>query len=47
MQKRSFIKALLASTMIAGFALPSSAQTAFDGPTSGPKARPSSFWRRT
>lgn len=38
MQKRSFIKALLASTMIAGFALPSVAQIAFDGPTSGPKA---------
>lgn len=38
MQKRSFIKALLASTMIAGFAVPAFAQTAFDGPTAGPKA---------
>ena len=38
MQKRSFIKAMLATTIIAGFAVPSFAQEAFDGPTAGPKA---------
>ena len=38
MQKRMFIKTLLATTLIAGFAAPSFAQVAFDGPTAGPKA---------
>ena len=39
MQKRTFMKALLASTLIAGAALPALAQDmAFDGPTSGPVA---------
>lgn len=38
MQKRTFIKALLTTTLIAGFAAPSFAQVAFDGPTAGPKA---------
>jgi ribose transport system substrate-binding protein len=38
MQKRMFMKALLASTLIVGFAMPLAAQVAFDGPTSGPKA---------
>ena len=39
MQKRSFMKTLLATTMIVGIGLPSFAQDiAFDGPTSGPVA---------
>jgi ribose transport system substrate-binding protein len=38
MQKRMFIKTLLATTLIASFAAPSFAQVAFDGPTAGPKA---------
>ena len=39
MLKRSFMKALLATTMIVGVALPTSAQdAAFDGPTTGPVA---------
>lgn len=38
MQKRTFIKTLLATTLIASFAAPSFAQVAFDGPTAGPKA---------
>ena len=39
MQKRSFMKTLLATTMIVGIGLPSVAQDiAFDGPTSGPVA---------
>jgi ribose transport system substrate-binding protein len=39
MQKRSFMKTILATTIIAGLGLPSFAQdTAFDGPTTGPVA---------
>jgi len=39
MLKRTFMKTLLTGTMIAGFGLSfASAETAFDGPTSGPKA---------
>ena len=39
MQKRSFIRTLLATTLIAGLALPAFAQDmAFDGPTAGPVA---------
>ncbi len=39
MQKRTFIKTLLASTLIAGTALPTFAgDMAFDGPSTGPKA---------
>jgi ribose transport system substrate-binding protein len=39
MQKRSFMKTILATTMIAGLGLPSFAQdAAFDGPTTGPVA---------
>ena len=38
MQKRIFLKALMASTMIVGLGLPAFADSAFDGPTSGPKA---------
>lgn len=38
MQKRSFMKTLLVSTMIAGFGLPVLAETAWDGPTTGPAA---------
>jgi ribose transport system substrate-binding protein len=38
MKKRMFINTLLATTLIAGFAAPSFAQVAFDGPTAGPKA---------
>jgi ribose transport system substrate-binding protein len=39
MQKRTFMKTLLASTMIAGLALPAFAQdVAFDGPATGPVA---------
>ena len=38
MQKRSFIKTLMATTMLVGLALPVAAQDmAFDGPTAGPK----------
>lgn len=37
MEKRTLLKSLLASTMIAGIALPSFAQD-FDGPTTGPSA---------
>jgi ribose transport system substrate-binding protein len=35
MQKRIFLKALMASTMFAGLGLPAFADSAFDGPTSG------------
>lgn len=39
MLKRTFMKTLLAGTVIAGFGMPLAfAQTAWDGPTSGPKA---------
>ena len=39
MQKRSFMKTLMATTLIAGFALPAFAEDmAFDGPTTGPLA---------
>jgi ribose transport system substrate-binding protein len=39
MQKRSFMKTILATTIIAGLGLPAFAQdAAFDGPTSGPAA---------
>lgn len=39
MLKRTFIKMLMASTIVAGFSAPfTHAETAFDGPTSGPKA---------
>lgn len=39
MLKRTFLKSLLATTMLAGFGFTASvAETAFDGPTSGPKA---------
>ena len=39
MRKRNFIKALLATTMIVGLAVPAfAADQAFDGPTTGPKA---------
>ncbi len=39
MQKRKFMKTILATTIIAGLGLPSFAQdTAFDGPTTGPVA---------
>ncbi len=38
MLKRTFLKTLLTSTMIAGMGLPALAETPFDGPTSGPKA---------
>ena len=38
MQKRIFLKALMASTMIAGLGLPAFADSAFDGPSSGPTA---------
>ena len=39
MLKRNFIKALLATTMIVGVAVPLFAQdAAFDGPTTGPVA---------
>ncbi len=38
MLKRNFIKALLATTMIVGVALPAFAQDAFDGPSTGPVA---------
>jgi ribose transport system substrate-binding protein len=39
MQKRTFMKTLLASTVIFGMALPAFAETAaFDGPTTGPTA---------
>lgn len=41
MNKRNFIKAMLATTLMAGFAGPLAAQVAaFDGPTSGPVAAP-------
>lgn len=38
MQKRDLLKSLLACTMIAGVGAPVFAETAFDGPTAGPKA---------
>ncbi|MFK7879687.1 substrate-binding domain-containing protein [Roseobacter sp.] len=38
MKKRTLIGALIASTVMAGLCLPASAETKFDGPTSGPKA---------
>ncbi len=38
MLKRTFLKTLLTTTMIAGVSLPALAETPFDGPTSGPKA---------
>ena len=38
MQKRIFLKALMASTMIVGLGLPAFADSAFDGPSSGPTA---------
>ncbi|MCV0426581.1 MAG: substrate-binding domain-containing protein [Roseibium sp.] len=38
MQKRDFLKAVLATTMLAGTGLPSFAETAWDGPTTGPAA---------
>ena len=38
MQKRTMLKTLLASTVLLGLSLPAFAQTAFDGPTTGPKA---------
>lgn len=40
MQKRTMLKTLLATTMLMGLGLPGLAQTAFDGPTTGPKAAP-------
>jgi ribose transport system substrate-binding protein len=38
MKKRTFLNTLFATTMIAGLGLPSFAQEAFDGPTTGPVA---------
>jgi ribose transport system substrate-binding protein len=38
MLKRTFVKTLLTGTMLAGFGLPVLAQSAWDGPTTGPKA---------
>lgn len=38
MLKRTFVKTLMAGTVIAGFGLPVLAQSAWDGPTTGPKA---------
>ena len=38
MQKRDFLKTVLATTMLAGLGWPAFAETAWDGPTSGPAA---------
>jgi len=38
MQKRDFLKVVLATTMLAGMGVPTFAQTAWDGPTTGPAA---------
>ncbi len=38
MQKRTMLKALLTGTMLMGLGAPAFAQSAFDGPTTGPKA---------
>lgn len=38
MKKRDLLKSLLVTTMLAGVSLPAVAETAFDGPTSGPAA---------
>lgn len=38
MKKRTFLNTLMASTIIAGFALPAVAEVPFDGPTAGPTA---------
>jgi ribose transport system substrate-binding protein len=38
MLKRTFVKTLMAGTVIAGIGLPALAQSAWDGPTTGPKA---------
>jgi len=38
MKRRSVMQAMLATTIIAGFAMPVAAQDTFDGPTSGPAA---------
>ncbi len=38
MQKRTMLKTLLASTVLMGLGMPMLAQTAWDGPTTGPKA---------
>jgi ribose transport system substrate-binding protein len=38
MKRRTVMQAMLATTIIAGFAMPVAAQDAFDGPTSGPAA---------
>ena len=40
MEKRNLLKALLASTLLASVAMPTFAQEAFDGPTTGPAAAP-------
>lgn len=38
LKKRAFLNTLMAGTMLAGLGMPASAQTPFDGPTSGPEA---------
>jgi ribose transport system substrate-binding protein len=38
MLKRTFVKTLMAGTILAGLGLPALAQSAWDGPTTGPKA---------
>jgi len=38
MKKRTMLKTLLVSTMLAGMGVPALAETPFDGPTTGPKA---------
>ncbi len=38
MQKRNFLKTVLATTMLASIGLPAFAETAWDGPTAGPAA---------
>jgi len=38
MKKRTFLNTVLVGSVVASLSLPAVAETAFDGPTSGPKA---------